>query len=72
MQLDLLMHRGLAHAFEGVDRAFLLAPPGHVNQDELLGPLVAQARDRSLDKVVLMTAMGANADPSAPLSVRAP
>ncbi len=67
VQLDLLTHRGLAHAFEGVDRAFLLAPPGHVNQHELLGPLVEQARARNLDKVVLMTAMGANADPSAPL-----
>ncbi len=67
VQLDLLSHRGLAHAFEGVDRAFLLAPPGHVNQHELLGPLVEQARAQRLDKVVLMTAMGANADPSAPL-----
>jgi len=67
VQLDLVTHRGLAQAFEGVDRAFLLAPPGHVNQDELLGPLVEQARARNLDKVVLMTAMGANADPSAPL-----
>lgn len=67
VQLDLLSHRGLAHAFEGVDRAFLLAPPGHVNQHELLGPLVEQARAQRLDKVVLMTAMGANADPTAPL-----
>lgn len=67
VQLDLLTHRGLAHAFEGVDRAFLLAPPGHVNQHELLGPLVEHARTQRLDKVVLMTAMGANADPSAPL-----
>ncbi len=67
VQHDLISHRGLAHAFEGVDRAFLLAPPGHVNQHELLGPLVEQARAQRLDKVVLMTAMGANADPSAPL-----
>ncbi len=67
VQLDLVTHQGLKHAFEGVDRAFLLAPPGHVNQNELLGPLIEQARVQGLDKVVLMSAMGANADPSAPL-----
>ena len=67
VQLDLLTHHGLAQAFAGVDRAFLLAPPGHVNQHELLGPLVEHARQQRLDKLVLMTAMGANADPAAPL-----
>ncbi len=67
VQLDLVTHQGLAHAFEGVDRAFLLAPPGHTNQHELLGPLVEQARAQRLDKLVLMTAMGADADPTAPL-----
>ncbi|MEY3251132.1 MAG: azoreductase [Pseudomonadota bacterium] len=58
-QLDLVTHQGLKHAFEGVDRAFLLAPPGHVNQHELLGPLIEQARAQGLDKLVLMSAMGA-------------
>ncbi len=67
VQLDLLTHEGLAQAFDGIDRAFLLAPPGHVNPHELLGPLIAEAQRRRLDKLVLMSAMGANADPAAPL-----
>jgi uncharacterized protein YbjT (DUF2867 family) len=67
VQLDLLTQQGLAAAFDGVDRAFLMAPPGHTNQHELLGPVVEHARQQRLDKLVLMTAMGANADPTAPL-----
>ena len=66
-QLDIVSRIGLKEAFEGVDRAFLLAPPGHVNQDDLLAPLIDEARVRGLKKVVLMSAMGANADDNAPL-----
>jgi uncharacterized protein YbjT (DUF2867 family) len=66
-RLDLVSRSGLDEAFNGVDRAFLLSPPGHVNQHELLQPLIDAARSRGLKKVVLMTAMGANADDSAPL-----
>jgi uncharacterized protein YbjT (DUF2867 family) len=68
VHLDLLTGDGLTQAFEGIDAAFLLSPPGHVNQDELLGRLIDAARTRRLDKVVLMSAMGADADPSAPLA----
>ena len=57
---DLATGEGVAQLFEGVDRAFLLAPPGYADQYKLLSPLVAEARRRKLDKVVLMTAMGAN------------
>lgn len=67
VQVDLATRQGLAAAFEGVDRAFLLSPPGFANQDELLVPLIDEARRRGLEKVVLMSAMGANADPAAPL-----
>lgn len=67
VQLDVVTQAGLAQAFAGVDRAFLLAPPGHANQHELLGPLIEEAQRQRLDKLVLMTAMGANADPSAPM-----
>jgi len=67
VRLDLLTGKGLSSAFDGIDRLFLLSPPGHVDQDRLLGPLIAAARERRLDKVVLMSAMGADADPSAPL-----
>lgn len=65
--LNLVTKDGLAQAFDGIDRAFLLSPPGHTNQDELLAPLIDEARARGLDKVVLMTAMGANADENAPM-----
>lgn len=67
VQLNLLTQQGLPQAFEDVDRLFLLAPPGHTNQDVLLAPLVEQARKSRLRKVVLMSAMGANADDNAPL-----
>ena len=67
VRLDVVTQAGLSQAFEGVERAFLLAPPGHVNQDELLKPLIDEAARRRLDKVVLMSAMGANADENTPL-----
>jgi uncharacterized protein YbjT (DUF2867 family) len=65
--LNLATGQGLDRALDGVDRLFVLAPPGHTNQDVLLAPLIDAARTRQLAKVVLMSAMGANADPSAPL-----
>jgi uncharacterized protein YbjT (DUF2867 family) len=65
--LDAVSGRGREAALAGVDAAFLLAPPGHVNQDALLNPLVDTARAQGVRKVVLMSAMGANADESAPL-----
>jgi len=67
VQLDLVTRDGLAHALDGVDRAFLLVPPGHVNPDELLVPLIDAARAKRLNKVVLMTAMGADASDDLPL-----
>lgn len=67
VQLDLVNPVGLQTAFEGVDRAFFLAPPGYANQEALLAPLIEEARRRGLEKVVLMTAMGANADENAPM-----
>lgn len=67
VQLDLVTGKGLAQAFDGVDRAFLLVPPGHTRQDLLLKPLIDAARERGLQRVVLMSAMGANADEAAPL-----
>lgn len=67
VQVDLVTQRGISQALAGVERAFLLAPPGHVNQDALLRPVIDEARARGLRKVVLMSAMGANADEAAPL-----
>jgi uncharacterized protein YbjT (DUF2867 family) len=67
VRLDLVTGAGLDTALAGVQRAFLLAPPGHTNQDALLAPLIDAARAQGLQKVVLMSAMGANADDNAPL-----
>jgi uncharacterized protein YbjT (DUF2867 family) len=67
VQVDLVSQSGLKPAFTGVDRAFFLAPPGHANQEALLAPLIDEAKQRGLKKVVLMTAMGANADENAPM-----
>lgn len=69
VHLNLLTGEGRDTAFAGVDRAFFLAPPGHTRQDLLLNPLVDAARAQGVQKVVLMSAMGANADEAAPLRV---
>ena len=67
VQLDLVSQAGLEAAFTGMDLAFLLAPPGHANQEALLAPMIDAARAAGLKKVVLMTAMGANADENSPM-----
>lgn len=67
VHVDLVSGSGIAAALDGADRAFLLAPPGHTNQHELLAPVIEAARQRGLRRVVLMSAMGANADDHAPL-----
>ena len=67
VHLDLVSRSGLEQAFDGVDQAFLLSPPGYTNQDELLGAVIDEAKKRGLKKVVLMTAMGANASDELPM-----
>lgn len=57
---------GIKSAFENVDKAFLLSPPGYADQYSMLSPLIQEAKRRALKKVVLMTAMGANANAEAP------
>ncbi len=63
---DLATGSGLAAAFAGVRRAFLIAPPGHADQYRVLSPAVEEAKRAGLEKVVLMTAMGANAVETTP------
>jgi uncharacterized protein YbjT (DUF2867 family) len=67
VHLDLVTGAGIDAAVDGADGAFLLAPPGHVNQDALLAPVIEAARAHGVRKVVLMTAMGADHDPAGPL-----
>lgn len=52
-----------------MDKAFFLSPPGYTRQDRLLIPLIDQAKTSGLKKVVLMTAMGANAVDTAPMRI---
>jgi uncharacterized protein YbjT (DUF2867 family) len=67
VHLNLVTREGLEKAFVGVDRAFLLSPPGYTNQDELIIPVIEAAKKYNLKKVVFMTAMGADADPNGPM-----
>ncbi len=65
--LDLVSGAGVEAAVAAADRAFLMAPPGRVDQDRLLIPVIDAAAARGLERVVLMSAMGADADPNGPL-----
>jgi len=67
VHLNLLTGEGLKTAFEGVDQAFFLSPAGYTNQDEILLPLIEQAKQQQIKKVVLMSAYGANASEDLPL-----
>lgn len=67
VHLDVAKGEGIAEALSGVDGAFLLSPPGYTNQDALLGPVVDAAKAQGVRKVVLMTAMGADADATSPM-----
>ena len=67
VHLDLVRGTGVAEAVARADAAFVFAPPGHVEQHALVAPFVDQAKRHGLRKVVLMSAMGADADSNAPL-----
>jgi uncharacterized protein YbjT (DUF2867 family) len=64
---DLATGEGGSAAFEGVQRALLLSPPGYANHYAILRPLIDEAVRRKLEKVVLMSAMGADAVDTSPL-----
>lgn len=66
IHVNLATGEGLKAAFAGVDRAFLLSPPPFADQHAILSPLIQEAKRRGLGKVVLMTALGANASDSTP------
>jgi len=67
VHLDLVRGEGIEDALRGVDGAFVMAPAGYTNQDVLLGPVFATAAGLGVPKVVLMSAMGADASDEAPL-----
>lgn len=67
VRIDAASGDGLAAAMKGADGAFLLAPPGFAQQDRLLVPMIDAAKAAGVGKVVLMSAMGANADDNVPM-----
>lgn len=67
VHVNLATGEGLEAAFQGADTAFLMSPPGYPAQDKLLKPLIAAAQKHQLRKVVLMTAMGADAVEDSPM-----
>lgn len=67
VHIDLKTGEGLKEVFARVDRAFLLSPAGHADQYKVLSPLIQQAKASNLKKVVLMTAMGVDANSESPL-----
>lgn len=66
VHVNLITGEGVEGAFKGVDRAFLLSPPGYADQFKILAPLIQEAKKNHLKKVVLMTAFGANAVETSP------
>lgn len=67
VHLNLATKEGLDEALKDMEKVFLLCPPGYANQHELLIPVIEKAKSTNLKKLVLMTAMGANAVEAAPL-----
>ena len=66
VHVNLITGEGIVNAMEGVDKAFFLSPPGYSDQYAILSPLIQEAKRKGLKKVVLMTALGANASDSTP------
>lgn len=56
--LDLATGEGLDAAFEGVERVFLLSPPGYADQYAVMKPAIDAAARHGVKKAVLMTAKG--------------
>ena len=66
VHVDLARPETLEAAFDGVDRAYVLAPAGNADHVGVLGPVIDAAARHGV-KVVLQTAIGVNADDNIPL-----
>jgi uncharacterized protein YbjT (DUF2867 family) len=67
VHIDLVKGTGVDAALAGVDGAFAFAPPGYTNQDALLIPFWEAAKSAGVTKVVMMSAMGADASDETPM-----
>ena len=66
VQINVATGEGIKEAFSNIDKAYLLSPPGFADHYAVLSPLIQEAKRQGLKKVVLMSAMGANADETSP------
>lgn len=65
--LDVTNPETFSAALDGVDRVFVLSPPGHTNQHDLLEPFLKVAFTKpQIDRIVTMTAQGIDAFPELP------
>ncbi|MDQ3233411.1 MAG: NAD(P)H-binding protein, partial [Pseudobdellovibrionaceae bacterium] len=64
---DLLQGAGSTELWDGVTHVFVLTPAGYMNQDQIIIPVVEKAKSQKVQKIVLMTAMGANYAVGSPL-----
>lgn len=67
VQVDMATGEGLSSALAGADQLFLMAPPGFANQHELLIPAIDAARQAGVRKVLMLTALGSDADDGIPM-----
>lgn len=67
VHVNMATGEGLAQALTGANQLFLMCPPGFANQHELAIPAIDAAKAVGVRKVLLLSAMGANADDSIPL-----
>lgn len=66
LTIDLTRGADLEAAFEGVDAAFLMAPPGKSDQHTLLSPQIRVASRKRLGTVVMLSAPGAGSERETP------
>lgn len=67
IQVNMATREGLSEALAGADQMFLMAPPGFANQHELLIPAIDAARQAGVRKVLMLTALGSDADDGIPM-----
>lgn len=66
VKINLATGDGIKAAFEGIDKAFVMAPPRYADQYKILAPLIQEAKRRGLKKVVLLSAMGVDSAEGSP------
>lgn len=66
VQCDVCTKTVPANLFAGIERAFLMAPAGLVDQFAVLSPLILAAKRAGVERIVLMTVQGADVSDEIP------